>query len=170
MSSREQFEAWASDEGKFPFVVERSGDSYKFMATQNKWEVWQAATSALEAKCAALAAENGHCKFEISRCHQAVTEMFENPKKWIDKEWLSSIWSSSKRLMEETQATDAFLAEVRAQGVNAAIEHLSKKFEGTGRIGVPVMALEWLEQAIRSPFPKQLGRRGRHLRNPCDPR
>lgn len=75
--------------------------------------------------------------------------MFENPKKWIDKEWLSSIWSSSKRLMEETQATDAFLAEVRAQGVNAAIEHLSKKFEGTGRIGVPVMALEWLEQAIR---------------------
>ncbi|WP_233614408.1 hypothetical protein [Citrobacter cronae] len=41
------------------------------------------------------------------------------------------------------------LAEVRAQGVDAAIEHLSKKFEGTGRIGVPVMALEWLAQEIR---------------------
>ena len=48
-----------------------------------------------------------------------------------------------------TPATDSFLAEVRAQGVDAAIEHLSKKFEGTGRIGVPVMALEWLAQEIR---------------------
>ncbi len=49
----------------------------------------------------------------------------------------------------ETPATDTFLAEVRAQGVDAAIAHLSKKFEGTGHIGVPVMALEWLAQEIR---------------------
>ncbi|WP_431647604.1 hypothetical protein [Enterobacter hormaechei] len=49
----------------------------------------------------------------------------------------------------ETPATDAFLAEVRAQGVDAAIEHLTKKFEGTGHIGVPVMALEWLAQELR---------------------
>lgn len=49
----------------------------------------------------------------------------------------------------KTPATDAFLAEVRAQGVEAAIEHLSKKFEDTGHIGVPVMALEWLAQEIR---------------------
>ncbi|HIB3268129.1 hypothetical protein [Citrobacter sp. FDAARGOS_156] len=49
----------------------------------------------------------------------------------------------------ETPATDAFLAEVRAQGVDAAIDHLSKKFEVTGHIGVPVMALEWLAQEIR---------------------
>lgn len=41
------------------------------------------------------------------------------------------------------------LAEVRAQGVDASIEHLSKKFEGAGHIGVPVMALEWLAQEIR---------------------
>ncbi|CAD5356083.1 conserved protein of unknown function [Enterobacter cancerogenus] len=71
----------------------------------------------LEARCAALAAENARCKFEISRCHQTVNEMFKNREKWIDKEWLSSIWSTSKRLMEETPATDAFLAEVRGQGV-----------------------------------------------------
>jgi hypothetical protein len=49
----------------------------------------------------------------------------------------------------KTTATDAFLAEVRAQGVDASIEHLSKKFEGTGHIGVPVMALEWLAQELR---------------------
>ncbi|MCW6838083.1 eae-like domain protein [Salmonella enterica] len=50
---------------------------------------------------------------------------------------------------EPTPSTDAFLAEVRAQGVDAAIEHLNKKFEGTGHIGVPVMALEWLAQELR---------------------
>ncbi|WP_152692346.1 hypothetical protein [Citrobacter freundii] len=49
----------------------------------------------------------------------------------------------------ETQATDVFLAEVRAQGVDAAIEHLNKKFAGTGHIGVPVMSLEWLAQELR---------------------
>ncbi|EMD4022574.1 TPA: hypothetical protein ACQ7WR_002116 [Escherichia coli] len=49
----------------------------------------------------------------------------------------------------ETPATDAFLAEVRAQGVDVAIEHLINKFEGTGRIGVPVMALEWLSKELR---------------------
>ncbi|HHN5907739.1 hypothetical protein ACSTDE_14340 [Enterobacter hormaechei] len=50
---------------------------------------------------------------------------------------------------EPTPATDAFLAEVRAQGVDVAIEHLINKFEGTGRICVPVMALEWLAQELR---------------------
>lgn len=45
--------------------------------------------------------------------------------------------------------TSAFLAEVRAQGVDVAIEHLHKKFEGTGQIGVPVIALEWLAQELR---------------------
>lgn len=49
----------------------------------------------------------------------------------------------------ETPATDAFLAEVRAQGVDVAIEHLINKFEGTGSIGMPVMALEWLAQELR---------------------
>ncbi|HFP5434157.1 TPA: hypothetical protein ACHIEY_000372 [Escherichia coli] len=71
----------------------------------------------LEAKCAALAAENARCLFEISRCHQTVDEMFHHKDKWFDKEWLSALWSTSKRLMENTPATDAFLAEVRAQGV-----------------------------------------------------
>ncbi|EDA4830145.1 hypothetical protein IZR09_002448 [Salmonella enterica] len=77
-----------------------------------------------ESKCRELAAENGQCKFEISRCHQTVDEMFKHRDKWVDKEWLSAIWSTSKRLMNETPATDAFLAEVRAQGVDAAMEHM----------------------------------------------
>ncbi|MEF6475149.1 hypothetical protein ACPXB7_12560 [Escherichia coli] len=55
----------------------------------------------------------------------------------------------AKSLQSDTPATDAFLAEVRAQGVDAAIEHLHKKFEGTGHIGVPVMALEYLAAELR---------------------
>lgn len=52
-------------------------------------------------------------------------------------------------VMKKTPATDAFLAEVLAQGVDAAIEHLNKKFAGTGNIGVPVMSLEWLAHELR---------------------
>ncbi|HFP4070389.1 TPA: hypothetical protein ACHGGC_004508 [Escherichia coli] len=77
-----------------------------------------------EAKCAALAAENARCLFEVSRCHQTVDEMFHHKDKWFDKEWLSALWSTSKRLMENTPATDAFLAEVRAQGVEMFADHL----------------------------------------------
>ena len=77
-----------------------------------------------ESKCRELAAENGRCKFEISRCHQTIDEMFKHRDKWVDKEWLSAIWSTSKRLMNETQATDAFLAEARAQGVEMLLSSL----------------------------------------------
>jgi hypothetical protein len=49
----------------------------------------------------------------------------------------------------ETPATSAALAAIRAQGVDAAIAHLLNKFEGTGQIGVPVMALESLAKQMR---------------------
>lgn len=74
--------------------------------------------NALQEQVRELAAESARCKFEISRCHQTVDEMFKNREKWIDKEWLSSIWSTSKRLMDETPATDAVLREIRAQAVD----------------------------------------------------
>ncbi|WP_232623319.1 hypothetical protein [Citrobacter koseri] len=46
-------------------------------------------------------------------------------------------------------AYQAFLAEVRASGVDAAVEHLHQKFAGTGNIGVPVMALEHFADQLR---------------------
>jgi len=49
----------------------------------------------------------------------------------------------------ETPATDRFVAEMKAQGVDIAIEHLIQKFDGTGRIGVPVMALEHFAKQLR---------------------
>lgn len=49
----------------------------------------------------------------------------------------------------ETPETDAFLDEVRAQGVEMAIEHMQKIFGSKGEDGDQLRALEWLAQAIR---------------------
>lgn len=106
------------------------------------WRGWQAASKAseqqlsesrreftaanttihnLELKVEQVVAENARCKFEVSRCHQTVDEMFKHREKWVDKEWLSSIWSTSKRLMNETPVTDAAIANIQAQGVDMVI-------------------------------------------------
>lgn len=74
-----------------------------------------AAVKLAHEKFSALAAENARCLFEVSRCHQTVDEMFHHKDKWFDKEWLSALWSTSKKLMENTPATDAFLAEVKTE-------------------------------------------------------
>lgn len=96
-----------------------------------------ATIAALEARCAALAAENTALKkSEVEFNEYCRRECEDVGDTWVDD-------------FTETPATDAFLDEVRASGVDAAIEHLHKKFGGTGHIGVSVMALEWLAQEIR---------------------
>lgn len=85
--------------------------------------------AALEAKCAALAAENAGLKSGamdeikvINRGGQAycvkdgvqVNPMYA--RGWNDYR--------AKSLQSDTPATDAFLAEVRAQGVEMAMEHM----------------------------------------------
>ncbi|HFE6988621.1 TPA: hypothetical protein ACF955_003100 [Salmonella enterica subsp. enterica serovar Newport] len=91
----------------------------------------------LEEKRAALAAENaGLKKSEVEFNEYCRHECEDVGDTWVDD-------------FTEPPATDAFLDEVRASGVDAAIEHLHKKFGGTGHIGVSVMALEWLAQEIR---------------------
>ncbi|MDU1090596.1 MAG: hypothetical protein E7A42_12660 [Leclercia adecarboxylata] len=112
----------------------------------------------LQAKCAALAAENARCKFEVSRCHQTVDEMFKNRDKWIDKEWLSSIWSTSKRLMEETPAIDAFLAEVRAQGADECVRQLviSNDDDFSDAPNVCAMVAHQLRQEVNTENPSML--------------
>ena len=47
------------------------------------------------------------------------------------------------------KSDDAFLAEVRAQGVDAAIDHLNKIFDAKENVGEPIRALEYLVQVIR---------------------
>ena len=96
----------------------------------------------LELKVAAVVAENSSvkamndCLSEELRSYES-DGAFEGPKMHL-------LWWKC-----ETPATDAYLAEVRAQGVDAAIEQLHKKFEGTGHIGVPVMVLESFAAQLR---------------------
>ena len=82
----------------------------------------------------ALAAENAALKESEREFDKMCAEEF-------GPDWVSEF--------TETPATDAFLAEVRAQGVDAAIEHLINKFQSTGHIGVPVMALEHFADQLR---------------------
>lgn len=59
--------------------------------------------------------------------------------------WESLIFEGEKAM--STPATDAFTAELRAQGVALAISHMSKKFTN---LGVPITSLEWLEVELRA--------------------
>ncbi|HCM1942174.1 TPA: hypothetical protein N3A50_000324 [Salmonella enterica subsp. salamae serovar 30:g,m,s:e,n,x] len=98
----------------------------------------------LEAKCEALAAE---CESKKSALAVILEHCPVNDPD-IDKA-VTAMIAYDNLYCEKTPATDAFLAEVRASGVDASIEHLHKKFGGTGHIGVSIMALEWLAQEIR---------------------
>lgn len=45
---REQFEAWASNDGTFPRAIEKRDGEYILLATQSQWTTWQASRVALE--------------------------------------------------------------------------------------------------------------------------
>lgn len=104
-----------------------------------KYKDHQEVVSALEAKCASLAAEN-------AALNNFIKLIKDDCLIWDDK---SEEYFNAADYMPETPATDAFLAEVRVQGVDVAIEHLHKKFDGTGHIVVAAMALESLAAQLR---------------------
>ncbi|MFG0647722.1 hypothetical protein [Leclercia adecarboxylata] len=91
MSSREEFEAWAS---KQKLGLNYGDCGYVFSSTEMAWRAWQA----MEAKCAALAAENAALK-----------------------NYLAPIGLK----IEGTPATDAYLAEVRASTADEACLKIS---------------------------------------------
>ncbi|ENU8430305.1 ead/Ea22-like family protein, partial [Salmonella enterica] len=103
---------------------------------------------ALLDECAALAAENELARKAVQSFCDVVGDNTEVISEEVGRDGVLVILEAMKAT-GNMPATDAFLAEVRASGVDAAIEHLHKKFGGTGHIGVPVMALEWLAQEIR---------------------
>lgn len=142
MSSREQFEAWIagttnSDLHRGIMLDRHENGRYRHLATENKWEAWQEATKQSEAKCAALAAENAGLK-EALEC---VINPDNQPEyhdqgmgcgvedRGYQRDGYSACYYGWESAMEriysevipeelpETPATDAFLAEVRAQGV-----------------------------------------------------
>lgn len=100
-----------------------------------------------ESKCRELAAENARLKAaaEFATAEDMWIEQADGMLDYRYVDWYVDVLKAAM----ETPSTDAFLSEVQAQGVDAAIEHLNKKFAGTGHIGVPVMSLEWLAQELR---------------------
>ena len=140
MSSREAFEAWV--DSNFPFKKDRFDlfrGGYKSQFTEQLWQSWQASregldaklkstenndvdarchVAELEAKCAALAADNEKAMEAMRQADAAVKlahEKFsalaaENAEL---KEYLAPVGLA----IEGTQATDAFLAEVQASSI-----------------------------------------------------
>ena len=88
-----------------------------------KYKDHQEVVAALEAKCAALAAENAVIKSAIPEPRD-----IEDDNDNMDDVSLAEDFGFNhaiermRRQIPETPTTDAFLAEVRAQGVDAAIE------------------------------------------------
>ena len=88
-----------------------------------KYKDHQEVVAALEAKCAALAAENAGIKSAIPESRD-----IEDDNDNMDDVCLAEDFGFNhaiermRRQIPETPTTDAFLAEVRAQGVDAAIE------------------------------------------------
>ncbi|EPY6217200.1 ead/Ea22-like family protein [Escherichia coli] len=104
-------DAWLNTEG------DDISDSYV------KYKDHQEVVAALEAKCAALAAENAGIKSAIPKSRD-----IEDDNDNMDDVSLAEDFGFNhaiermRRQIPETPTTDAFLAEVRAQGVDAAIE------------------------------------------------
>lgn len=104
--------------------------SFEREKTQHMFEAYQAGVAEGEARCAALVVENAGLKDAIS-CHAAGFTVCEA----CGEENISGN-DDVCRALNETPATDAFLAEVRAQGVEMAAQ--SEQFS------------MWVQQGLRS--------------------
>lgn len=93
--------------------------SFVYEMTQHMFEAYQAGVAEGEARCAALAAENaGLKKFITQECHVAHVE----PETFYEEEITRYV--NADGYEPETPATDAFLAEVRAQGADECVRQL----------------------------------------------
>lgn len=92
----------------------------------------------LEAKCEALAAENARLKSAVTQQIELRAEIKKAGRPPHSDFWVQSICEAEekvKRALEETQATDAFLAEVRAQGVEMYADNLDNGADDAERGG-----------------------------------
>ncbi|WP_112203914.1 hypothetical protein [Kluyvera cryocrescens] len=104
--SREKFEAWIKPLWHLE-TFEGNDNSllYRDEVIQGKWEAWQAASKESEQQLAALAANNALLK----------DVLLEEGYRYFDA---------------ETEVTDAYLAEVRAHGVEMFSSHLRTNDRG----------------------------------------
>lgn len=113
--------------------------SFVYEMTQHMFEAYQAGVAEGEAKCAALAAENALLKkSEPAPFSKLMMEALDVYQAGADEVPELAMLSAYKKLRDglKTPATDAFLAEVRAQGVEMAAK--SDQFS------------TWVQQGLRS--------------------
>lgn len=90
---RAAFEAWFSDQGRYPEAIERSGNGYKLMGTHSAWFAWKAcwplARAAERERCGqaygsrevAMTAELGRLRAELADALHAMRAYArENPR------------------------------------------------------------------------------------------
>ena len=121
--SREQFEAWwevnyhNGNPPRFGWTAWRDGEGYKIDDDESEldgmWQAWQAATKAMEAKCAALAAKGMELAAEAAAVYGKYNETQMPDRDLVDMQTIQEMHD----LCAGVQNADAFLAEVRAQGV-----------------------------------------------------
>ncbi|EBQ4100254.1 hypothetical protein BFN90_06675 [Salmonella enterica] len=146
MTSREKFEAWAKDNG-MSLVY---GDcDYVYSPTVWAWKAWQAAEADMavqlanaESKCRELAAENEKRNTHSEALAVDNAALREVAERMVNQFAMSGISpeeksiNPAKSLMFDAKsalfmpATDAFLAEVRAQGVERMIEVKQQQLDG----------------------------------------
>lgn len=160
MSIREEFEAWYLEnwgctEDNLDSLFEESphgGEYYRF-GVRLAWQAWQEATKQVEAKCAALAAENASLKSNLMFWDADDPEIpYEHPDEIaseydLDADTVFDVQVAARlpdrkyRVVTmtddecrteqvsnghiQTPATDAFLREVRAQGAEACVKALA---------------------------------------------
>ena len=133
MTSREKFEAWVKFhlDDKFtevPLYRGNGGLNYLDSQVDLAWIAWQAAETDMavqlanaESKCRELAAENAHARERHVFIRALAVSILEHSGGRMD--WRGAMEDATELLQTvdsvyaKTPATDAFLAEVRAQGV-----------------------------------------------------
>ncbi|HGW3730856.1 MULTISPECIES: hypothetical protein [Enterobacteriaceae] len=106
--------------------------SFVYEMTQHMFEAYQAGVAEGEARCAALAAENAGLK---SVCEDRRTFIMNGVQlgyiqvPTVETDPALETIRVAVSPQEPTPATDAFLAEVRAQGLNAFIQHRSAELD-----------------------------------------
>lgn len=125
MSVKQKFIEWFTRNNNGCSPAMEDDRSFVRENTQHMFEAYRAGVEEVEAKCAALAAENaGLKKFITQECHVAHVE----PETFYEEEITRYV--NADGYEPETPATDAFLAEVRA----SAIEHAASERWSSGYV------------------------------------
>lgn len=147
MTSREQFEAWyleswghTEDDHATLFERGPDGDEYYRLGVRMAHEAWQAASKASEQHLAAVVAENAGLKVKGREVLKEAAYVYSHYNRMVDHLDGESIDGQTLHEFQavieaETPATDAYLAEVRAQGVEMYAVTLDRGADDAERDG-----------------------------------